>query len=138
MSWREYNLYKIAGSPLGRKLSDSSKNKISISLKGHLMSENTKKKISMALKGKLKSENHKNKVKSILWGKNGKLRLKFGGGRFSGYYVFFNIITKEKIKCAKFELADKYNIDRSFVYRMCNGKSSSCKGWVCLRKVERK
>jgi group I intron endonuclease len=131
----EYNIYKVAGSPLGRIVSEQTKEKIRLKRKYQIISEETKKKISLFHKGKPKSKNHKNKVKSILWGECGILRSR-PAGRFSGNYKFLNIKTNEEIICGKFELSNKYNIDRSFVCRMCNNKVNQCKGWVCLEKIK--
>lgn len=129
-----YNIYRVAGSPRGRILSEESKVKISNALKGRNLSENTKYKISQSMKGRQKSKEHINKVCLSLWGDNGKLR-NTTGGRFSGYYIFLNIKTGEKIICGKFQLADKYGLDRSGVCKLCNGKRKSIKKeWVCLGK----
>jgi len=130
----EYNLYKIAGSPKGRIVTQETRNKISKSLIGRKLDIETKKKISLSLKGKPKSQIHKQKVKEILWGKFGKLK-NGNGGRFSGYYKFLNIETGVSIHLPKFKFADEYGIDRSFVYRLCNKKVNNCKRWICLGKV---
>ena len=56
--------------------------------------------------------------------------------RFGGYYEFENVETKEKIISSKFELSDKYNLDRSAISKICNGKIKNHKKWICIRKVD--
>ena len=58
----EYNICKIAGSCLGIKLSDETKQKMSEAQKGKFHSEETKLKMSEARKGKHLSEDHKRKM----------------------------------------------------------------------------
>jgi group I intron endonuclease len=130
----EYNIYKTAGSPYGRIVSEETKRKISATLKGRKHSDESKLKMSLMSKGKPKTFAHKNSVKNRLWGKNGILRLR-KGTRFSGNYRFKNVKTNQEVICGKFELADNFNIDRSFVYKMCNGKIKWAKGWNCINKV---
>lgn len=129
----QYNIYKIAGSPFGRIVSKKTREKISKTLSGRIPSMKTRKKISLYHKGKPKTEKHKRLVREILWGENGVLRSR-KGTRFLGNFKFLNIKTGQETICGKFELADKFNIDRSFVCKMTNNKIKQCKGWICKGK----
>lgn len=59
---RGYNIYKVAGSPLGVKHTEEARRKISESNKGRKHSEETRQKLSEANKGRIVSEDTKNKI----------------------------------------------------------------------------
>ncbi len=67
----EYNILEIAGSSLGFKHSEETKNTISNSLKGYSASDETKLKMSESRKGKTFSEETKLKISEALKGKVG-------------------------------------------------------------------
>jgi group I intron endonuclease len=64
-----YNILVNAGSNLGSKLTEETKNKMSLMHKGKAMPEETKEKISKANKNKIFSIEHKNKLSKINLGK---------------------------------------------------------------------
>jgi group I intron endonuclease len=51
-----------------------------------------------------------------------------------GNYQFKNIKTGDTIICAKFELANRYGLDRSSISKVCNKTEKSHHGWVCIGK----
>jgi group I intron endonuclease len=58
----EYNMCRIAGSPLGYKHTDETKEKVSKAGKGRVFSDEHKKRISEALKGKIVSEETRRRI----------------------------------------------------------------------------
>jgi len=125
-----YNIYKIAGSPRGRIVSNETKQKISKTLTGRKMSESQKLKISKSLKDKPKSPEHILKVKEAIKGK--QKHEKHSG--FSGYYRFKNKHTNQELICARYELVDKFGLDPSRLSKVCNGQRTHHKGWMCIEK----
>lgn len=57
-----YNILEVAGSPLGRIVSDETKAKLSAKLKGRVISEESKRKASITLTGRVFTEEHKRKI----------------------------------------------------------------------------
>lgn len=126
-----YNVYKIAGSPRGRVVSEETKRKISESLTGRRLSEKHKNKISLSLSGKAKSKEHSERARLALIGKR---KVGRESGRFTGCWRFFNTETSEQFIGGKFELARKYGLDLSGVSKICIGKRKTYKKWSCLGK----
>lgn len=126
-----YNIYKIAGSPRGRIVSDETKTKISMALIGRNLSKEHKEKISSSLKGKPKTKEHIDKVAAALVG---KIKVGRESRKFSGCFVFLNVETSERFVGGKFELAKKYGLDQSGISKICIGKRKTYKKWTCLGK----
>lgn len=53
---------------------------------------------------------------------------------YSGEYVFKNMITNETIICAKFELANRYSLNRGAISQLCKNKLGKHKNWICIGK----
>lgn len=126
-----YNIYKVAGSPRGRIVSDETKSKISFALTGRKLSAEHKEKISSSLRGKPKTREH---IEKAVAGLIGKRKVGRESGRFSGCFNFFNTETSEKFIGGKFELAQKYGLDLSGLSKICLGKRKSYKKWICLER----
>lgn len=73
-----YNMCKIAGSTLGRRLSDETKLKLSISHKGKVLSEKTKARISIASSLRKHSEETKKKMSEIKKNQSEETKKKIG------------------------------------------------------------
>jgi group I intron endonuclease len=86
-------------------------------------SEETKKKISVSHTGKSLSKEHKRKVGQSCKGK-------IPHNKDYTTRTFFNKITNETFTGTKSDFIKKYNLLRSAVYDVINGKRQSHKGWI--------
>lgn len=121
---KNHHLGKPSGM-LGKKHSETTKNKIKKNLKEVEHTEDWNRKVSMALTGKKKSEEHK---KNLSKSKNGSPNIK---NRDSKKYCFFNIKTKEQFIGTKMEFYINYNLHPMLAYHLANGKTKIAnKQWI--------
>lgn len=137
----EYNICKVAGSTLGKKLSEKTKKKISESLKGHIawnkgksFSKEIKKKMSKSHLGLKSSEKTKKKLSENQKGINnsffGKKHTEACKLNLSKPFRFFSPEGKivKGINLRKF--CRENNLAQSNMWRVLNNKLKSCKGWT--------
>ncbi len=121
---RNHHLGKPSGM-LGKKHSDKTKKKVQLAHKNIKHTEEWNKKVSEALKGKKKSDDHK---KNLSLSKKDSVNEK---NRDNTLYKFFNIISKEKVVCTKYDFYKKYNFHEMSVYRLANKKTKILGGqWI--------
>lgn len=145
---REFYRQRMIRHPI--RINEEGKQKVSIYQRGRPKSEIHKKRIGEALTGVPKSLEHIEKMSKAKkeWaqkynsGKNNYFHIHkrlFAGEnnpRFSGYYKFRNLVTKEELIVSKKELSERYGLNHSKVCAICNGKRKSIHKWICLGKEE--
>jgi hypothetical protein len=113
---RNHHLGKPSGM-LGKKHSEESKKKVSITLKSIHHTDDWNKKVSIALKGKKKSDTHIENMRDSHGNKN--------------VYKFFNIKTKELFEGTHKDFSIKFNIARFNVNSLIHKKTKILGGtWI--------
>jgi group I intron endonuclease len=133
----QYNSCKTAGSPLGYKHSEESKNRMSLARKGITISEYTRLRLSETRKGVSKTEEHKKKISESHKGKTHtkETREKIAEKR-SKFYTF---ISPEGIVTEIFNLhkfCKENNLKQSNMWKVANGKANHCKGWKAFGNTD--
>ena len=106
---------------LGKKHSERTKKKVSITLKSIHHTDEWNKKVSTALKGKKKSDKHIENMKDSHGDKN--------------VYKFFNIQTKETFEGTRKAFSEKYNIARHNIVGLVHKKTKILGGtWILETK----
>lgn len=102
---------------LGKKHSERTKKKVSVTLKSIHHTDEWNKKVSIALKGKKKSDKHRENMKDSHGDKN--------------IYKFFNIQTKETFEGTRKAFSEKYNIARHNIVGLVHKKTKILAGtWI--------
>lgn len=113
----QYNISRIAGSPLGVRRSSQTKEKLSKINKGKKLSEETKKKLSKANKGKILSKSHKKKISDSQVGeKHSQNKLKEKQVKEIRSKYIPTIYTQKM-------LAEEYGVSRSCIEHIINYKN---------------
>jgi len=124
----QYNLNPTAGSPLGRKLSSSTKKKIGDANRGNktnvgrIHSEDSKIKMSLSKKGKKFSEQHKKRISD---GKKGKYNPKI---IYDGFISPEGIEHRDIFNLKKF--CRDNNLTYQNMYQVSKGLKKSHRGWI--------
>lgn len=113
---------------LGNKLSDEHKLKVSIALKGvsrpqcgWVHSKEQKEHLSEVMMGRVFSETHKANLAKVNRASHNK-----------NIYKFRNT-NNEEFAGTMLDFKEKYNLDRSSITRLVNGKSNIMKGWTLIK-----
>jgi group I intron endonuclease len=155
--WKNmYNICPTAGSMLGVKHSEETKQKLSEAAKGKQLSEEHKQKISEALKGKkhpMFGRQHSAETKKLLsdalkekrvgnknpmYGRTGNKNPMYGrtgdkSPRYDSTIYLFQHKSGKTFQGTAYELRNKYELDPSHLSAVINKKLRSTGGWSVMR-----
>jgi group I intron endonuclease len=134
-----YNILPIAGTTLGRVVSEETKKKLSESKKGIIITPETRKKISKANSGKVFTDEHKQKLREANLGKivseETKLKMSLSRkGKTNGEQINTCKLTENDVKDIKFllyqgntlrSIAEKYNVSIGTISSIKQGRNWS-------------
>lgn len=134
-----YNTFIVPNSPLGTRLSNETKLKMSLARKGIKQSEETKSKISLTKKGVRLSKETKSKMSLLKKGSSHseetKLKMSLAyNGRLNKVYILTSPTNEEIIVTNLKAFCKENNLKYSCMTSLARGKDKQHKNWKCKFK----